>query len=247
MIKFFRKIRYELMERNKTGKYLKYAIGEIILVVIGILIALSLNNLNELRKQEQTKQSYFNQLLIDIDKDTTVIANYIFRIKKSISTYESYLNMFKTPDLSSEEIIVKLKEVEVSFPVLRFNTNTSEVLISTGDIKLMPAEIRNVLMDLKRTKILISDLQIQNDAEYLRMLMNARQLGFGTYNSRLDNQPKHAEFLKLSENNREAIIILEAAFRLKNFSETSRVDLLKRILTYLETLKIKITKAQQRV
>ncbi|MCK0178160.1 DUF6090 family protein [Flavobacteriaceae bacterium S0862] len=47
MIKFFRRIRYNLMEQNKTGKYLKYAIGEIILVVIGILIALSLNNWKE--------------------------------------------------------------------------------------------------------------------------------------------------------------------------------------------------------
>jgi hypothetical protein len=44
MIKFFSKLRYGLMEKNKTGKYLKYAIGEIVLVVIGILIALSINN-----------------------------------------------------------------------------------------------------------------------------------------------------------------------------------------------------------
>tara|TARA_R110002051_G_scaffold313163_1_gene388974 strand:- start:6431 stop:6565 length:135 start_codon:yes stop_codon:yes gene_type:complete len=44
MIKFFRKIRYDLMGKNKTGKYFKYAIGEIVLVVIGILIALSINN-----------------------------------------------------------------------------------------------------------------------------------------------------------------------------------------------------------
>ena len=50
MIKFFRKIRYNLMEQNKTGKYFKYAIGEIVLVVIGILIALSINNWNEERK-----------------------------------------------------------------------------------------------------------------------------------------------------------------------------------------------------
>ena len=47
MIKFFRKIRYDLMEKNKTGKYFKYAIGEIVLVVIGILIALQINNWNE--------------------------------------------------------------------------------------------------------------------------------------------------------------------------------------------------------
>ena len=51
MIEFFRKTRYDLMKKNKTGKYLKYAIGEIILVVIGILIALSINNWNETRKE----------------------------------------------------------------------------------------------------------------------------------------------------------------------------------------------------
>ena len=50
MIKFFRKIRYNLMEQNKTGNYFKYAIGEIVLVVIGILIALQINNWNENRK-----------------------------------------------------------------------------------------------------------------------------------------------------------------------------------------------------
>jgi len=44
MIKFFRKIRYAFVEKNKTGKYFKYAIGEIVLVVIGILIALQVNN-----------------------------------------------------------------------------------------------------------------------------------------------------------------------------------------------------------
>ena len=52
MIKFFRKIRQNLISEGKTGKYLKYAIGEIILVVIGILIALQINNWNEVRKDK---------------------------------------------------------------------------------------------------------------------------------------------------------------------------------------------------
>jgi uncharacterized membrane protein len=53
MIKFFRKIRQNLLMENKTGKYLKYAIGEIVLVVIGILIALSINNFNNSRQERK--------------------------------------------------------------------------------------------------------------------------------------------------------------------------------------------------
>ena len=51
MIKFFRKIRQNLLSNGETGKYLKYAVGEIVLVVIGILIALGINNWNESRKE----------------------------------------------------------------------------------------------------------------------------------------------------------------------------------------------------
>ena len=53
MFKFFRKIRQQLLSQNKISKYLLYAIGEIVLVVIGILIALSINNWNEDRKLKQ--------------------------------------------------------------------------------------------------------------------------------------------------------------------------------------------------
>ncbi len=63
MIKFFRTIRKDLMEKNKTGKYLKYAIGEIILVVIGILIALWINNQNTEQKIEKEEIGILNNLL----------------------------------------------------------------------------------------------------------------------------------------------------------------------------------------
>lgn len=62
MIKFFRKIRYDLMEKNKTGKYLKYAIGEIILVVIGILIALQINNWSNDIQNRDTENEYLLSL-----------------------------------------------------------------------------------------------------------------------------------------------------------------------------------------
>ena len=69
MIKFFRKIRYDLMEKNKTGKYLKYAIGEIVLVGIGILIALQINNWNTERIKKTVENQYYQNIKRQITED----------------------------------------------------------------------------------------------------------------------------------------------------------------------------------
>jgi hypothetical protein len=69
MIKFFRKIRQNLLMENKTGKYFKYAIGEIILVVIGILIALQINNWNEVKKEKRQELKQLKALKLEFDKN----------------------------------------------------------------------------------------------------------------------------------------------------------------------------------
>ncbi len=69
MIKFFRKIRHDLMEKNKRRKYLKYAIGEIVLVVIGILIALSINNWNIQRIEQNEERNFLGRLVQDLKWD----------------------------------------------------------------------------------------------------------------------------------------------------------------------------------
>jgi Family of unknown function (DUF6090) len=69
MIKFFRKIRQKTLTENKFGKYLTYAIGEVILVVIGILIALYINNNNVKNQQEKKIVSLLNTILTDLSTD----------------------------------------------------------------------------------------------------------------------------------------------------------------------------------
>jgi len=71
MIKFFRQTRYDLMEKNKTGKYLKYAVGEIVLVMIGILLALQINNWNERQKIEKKHQELILSLIEDFEFNVT--------------------------------------------------------------------------------------------------------------------------------------------------------------------------------
>ncbi|MGB5372105.1 MAG: DUF6090 family protein, partial [Flavobacteriaceae bacterium] len=62
MLKFFRKIRQQLLVKNNISKYLLYAIGEIVLVVIGILIALQINNWNEDRKDRAKERFYLRSI-----------------------------------------------------------------------------------------------------------------------------------------------------------------------------------------
>lgn len=80
MIKFFRRIRYDLIEKNKTGKpalqagrYFKYAIGEIILVVIGIVIALQLNIAQQNSSNQKKLNKYVSLFLEDLEKDKSSI------------------------------------------------------------------------------------------------------------------------------------------------------------------------------
>ena len=82
MIKFFRRIRYDLMKKNKTGKYFKYAIGEIVLVVIGILIALQLNNYNDTLNKNDFERKALLNLKLDFDYNQSELNKSIAELKE---------------------------------------------------------------------------------------------------------------------------------------------------------------------
>ena len=73
MIKFFRKIRKTLADDNKPLKYLRYAIGEIVLVVIGILIALQINNWNEHNNLSKKEVALLINIKNDLEADNNKI------------------------------------------------------------------------------------------------------------------------------------------------------------------------------
>jgi len=95
MIKFFRKIRQNLLMENKTGKYLKYAIGEIVLVVIGILIALSINNWNENRKTHRKEVILVEQLLEDARADSVFFQSRITYQQIRDTLFNNLINLSK--------------------------------------------------------------------------------------------------------------------------------------------------------
>jgi len=95
MIKFFRKIRQNMIKENRTSKYLLYAIGEIALVVIGILIALSINNWNENKKEEVILKSHLSTIIEILENDKAQLLTLIQSRKESTKQSTSIINSYK--------------------------------------------------------------------------------------------------------------------------------------------------------
>ena len=77
MIKFFRKIRQRLLTENKSSKYILYAIGEIVLVVIGILIALQINNWNTYQNDRIKEEKLLHGLVVNLELNKKLITDRI--------------------------------------------------------------------------------------------------------------------------------------------------------------------------
>lgn len=146
MIKFFRNIRQNLVTQNKFTKYIIYAVGEIILVIVGILIALSINNGNEAKKARKKVDAILinvmDELATDIESSSGVLLYY--QKKDSLSSmilntfleYEDYAN-FKNR---------ALHDVETGYRILATSQNSYDALMQ--NIDLVPADYDNILEPL---------------------------------------------------------------------------------------------------
>ena len=93
MIKFFRRIRQQLLTENKISKYFLYAIGEIVLVVIGILIALQINNWNETKKLHKRELALLSELNSNLEINIINLENDIIKQNKSIKSFNYILSL----------------------------------------------------------------------------------------------------------------------------------------------------------
>ena len=151
MIKFFRHIRKSLLMENKTSKYFKYAIGEILLVVIGILIALQINNWNQKRIDSNSANVYVENIKKEI---TLHIADmkgiYIDRYERKISGLQLAKSYFEKPFVI-EDTISFISEISYgavfNFGIEHSNIGIYESLISSGNIGLIETELRNEILD----------------------------------------------------------------------------------------------------
>lgn len=169
MIKFFRTIRQRLLSENKFSKYLIYAIGEILLVVIGILIALHIGNINEERKNRDTgiivKQALKTELTSDvelmksdldyIDKELRINMLFAERLSKATSNADTLLQIVQ------HEYFIGLNGIR------ELDKTTFNSLESTGRIDLIGSDLAvNVQKYYANRELIINAININSQIYY---------------------------------------------------------------------------------
>lgn len=154
MLKFFRKIRQQLLEENRFTKYLMYAAGEILLVVIGILIALQINNWNESKKTGAEVESLLIALKTDLEQDTLLIKQQLPFIIEQFEHNES-LRARVASETATEDTLLKIMRFEFnpnwSVQVV-YNTNAVNSLMQSGLIEQIPNPLNSDIKNFYNRK-----------------------------------------------------------------------------------------------
>lgn len=147
MINYLRKIRKKLADDNKPLKYFRYAFGEITLVVIGILIALSINNWNEIRKEEQQEIISYCKIGEDIESDKNRIETIIESIvKRQLVCKQLLLKLHSTP--KDKAVIIDDYLSAVRSDVFYHNKAAISDITSSGKLSLLHnEELKKIILE----------------------------------------------------------------------------------------------------
>ena len=179
MIKFFRKIRQKLLTENKFSKYLIYATGEIVLIVIGILIALSIDNWNEQQKNNESESQYYCEILKDLDLDKALIQELIARNKRRISVSKEILLELDAGNKDKDYLLNKFLVAFRGEGYVPRNV-TFEELVSSGNLKFLRDDVlkSSLIQFYSELETKVAHLEANNDA-------NSAQL-FELFNSSIE-------------------------------------------------------------
>ncbi len=215
-----------MLTENKFSKYLLYAIGEIVLVVIGILIALQINNWNESNKLKKEETLYLERLIIDLEKDTFYYNKNIDRASLLIDRNNSFLKKLydiqKSIDEGRELMNIPLWDSEY----LTIQDNTFRELVSSGKLNIISnPTLKVAIVDFYRL-IESNENVIKEANEYSRELMRNY---VGTYPGAL-KQTRNPEEMEKIVNDR---MFREEDFQFLNNPSSSQFQLVRLLFACL--------------
>lgn len=170
MINFFRRIRQSLLSENKFSKYLLYALGEIILVVIGILLALQIDTWNTEKNNREKEQLYLQGYHEDLKRNLTELNRVIKKSNRTISASDSLIRI-AVDQLEVEELktFEGLVMESMNYTLFLSQEGTIKDIFGTGDLALIQNDtIRKSMVNwnsnlkyLKEYEALGKDNQLQ--------------------------------------------------------------------------------------
>ena len=194
MIKFFRKIRQHLLSEGNTGKYLKYAVGEIVLVVIGILIALSINKWNDNQKKLKQEKTHLQNIQNDLKAQIKTLDNYIefqnLIIEDSKNIIQHYENNGGFNKM--ERIYPMLNDLIVRTTFINKNISLSEI-INSSEINILRNEVLiRKLLEFNQSVLTFMNTTQNNNTNLIDLLIvptlakNSDYATFG-YTNKMNN------------------------------------------------------------
>ena len=173
MIRFFRKIRQKLISENRFSNYFLYAIGEILFVVIGILLALQVNNWSQERSDRRLEAEYVERLKMDLEQDLLVFTNFeanFLGIKRDVlevlGSAKEVEEIIYNPVITDENLALS---ITVSLP--KIQSTTFEELKNNGSMRLIRnPDIRLELEDYYDLYELITIIHQKSPGSYKQIL-----------------------------------------------------------------------------
>ena len=187
MLRFFRKVRQRLLLERKTGKYFRYAIGEILLVMIGILLALQVNNWNENRKSSEKSKLLLKQvhkeLAFNINRANAIVKFYrgrdslVHKILNKTVTYDDYKNQ-----RWYHHILGAAQDVNVVHEAYE-NLIDNQDLVAIGQDSII-LKLKKLYGTNKDELDTMDELVIKNVFEYLHKLKNEKSWFYDLYTNK---------------------------------------------------------------
>jgi type II secretory pathway pseudopilin PulG len=185
MIKLFRKTRQSLLNEGKTTKYFKYAIGEIVLVVIGILIALQINNWNENRQKNNQEQMIMINLKEELKQNIKSLDKNIINIDSSLVYMKTILNLLNKTETKEftafqfDSIIRKTILNPSYFPtsiILNDLNNSGKVASLNNDVFRKSLYEWSSLQDNLNQALALSSNAFEDYLKYIKENASLRQI-----------------------------------------------------------------------
>lgn len=208
MIKFFRRIRQRLVSENKFSRYLLYAIGEIILVVIGILIALSINVWNDNRIAENNIQGYYERLIPEIEQ---VIASSRYFVEVRDTLIQKNTKLLKIIDSKNVDSLIANKnllgatatswEIIVNMPLTKEFLNQNYLSkVENDSLKFHFTEINSLSEKVSTINNGISTQYLNTIEPFFNKYINYSDIALKQYESGIIKGGPKTDFPSLIDN-----------------------------------------------